>query len=90
MADNGVETSPTVKTQAAEKTTRLSYNDQRELGGLPAKIEKLELRLSQLQEQMSAPGFYQSDYEQVQGVTRELAEVQANLDAAYERWDELE
>jgi ATP-binding cassette subfamily F protein uup len=90
MADNGVETSPTVKTQAAEKTTRLSYNDQRELGGLPAKIEKLELRLSQLEEQMSAPGFYQSDYEQVQGVTRELAEVQANLDAAYERWDELE
>ena len=90
MADNGVETSPTVKTQAAEKTTRLSYNDQRELGGLPAKIEKLELRLSQLEEQMSARGFYQSDYEQVQGVTRELAEVQANLDAAYERWDELE
>jgi len=79
-----------VKKQAAAKTARLSYKDQRELGNLPAKIEKLELQQSQLEEQISAPGFYQSDYEQVQQVTRELAEVQRKLDAAYERWDELE
>ena len=39
---------------------------------------------------MSAPGFYQSDYEEVQRVMNELAQVQAGLEAAFERWDELE
>jgi ATP-binding cassette subfamily F protein uup len=68
----------------------LSYKDQRELGNLPAKIEKLESQQSQLEEQMSAPGFYQSDYEKVQLVSQKLAEVQGQLEAAFERWSELE
>jgi len=78
------------KKQATVKTAKLSYKDQRELGNLPAKIEKLDLQLAQLEEQMSAPGFYESDYEQVQGVSRELAEVQHKLEAAFDRWDKLE
>ena len=69
---------------------KLSYKDRRELGNLPARIEKLELQLSGLSEQMAAPGFYQSGYEQVQEVSRKLAEVQEQLENAYARWDELE
>jgi len=76
--------------QATVKAAKLSYKDQRELGNLPAKIEKLESQLAQLEEQMSAPGFYESDYEQVQGVSRELADVQHKLEAAFDRWDKLE
>ncbi len=53
-------------------------------------IEKLEVQLSELEEQMAAPGFYQSDYEQVQLVSQKLAEVQAQLEKAFARWDELE
>ena len=68
----------------------LSYKDQRELGNLPAKIEKLEQQQSQLEEQMSVPGFYRSEHGEVRRVTLQLAEVQAKLEAAFDRWGELE
>ncbi len=76
--------------QAKPKKPKLSYNDQRELGSLPAKIEKLEKQQALLEETMSASGFFQSDHEQVQRVSRELADVQGQLEAAFNRWDELE
>ena len=75
---------------AKVKKPKLSYNDQRELGNLPGKIEKLEKQLAQLEQQMSEPGFFQSDHEQVQRVSDELAKVQGQLEVAFNRWDELE
>jgi ATP-binding cassette subfamily F protein uup len=78
------------KKQTSAKKIKLSYKDQRELGNLPGKIEKLEKQQSELEEAMSAPGFFQSDHEQVQRVSNELAQVQAQLKLAFERWDELE
>ena len=69
---------------------KLSYKDQRELGNMPEKIEKLENQQAKLEEQMAAPGFYQSDHEQVRRATQELAEVQAQMEAAFNRWAELE
>ena len=78
------------KKQADPKKPKLSYNDQRELGSLPGKIEKLEKQQALLEETMSAPGFFQSDHEQVQRVSKELADVQGQLEAAFNRWDELE
>jgi ATP-binding cassette subfamily F protein uup len=79
-----------VAKKPATKTPKLSYKDQRELSKLPEKIEKLEAQQSQLEEQLSEPGFYQSDHEIVKKVTGELKQLQAQLEAAYERWDELE
>ena len=76
--------------QAKPKKPKLSYNDQRELGSLPGKIEKLEKQQALLEETMSAPGFFQSDHEQVQRTSRELADVQGQLEAAFSRWDKLE
>lgn len=76
--------------QPAAKKPKLSYKDQRELSGLPEKIEKLEIRQTALAAQMSEPGFYQSDKETIQQVSVELAEVQAMLETAFSRWDELE
>ena len=78
------------KKPAKTKKPKLSYNDQRELGNLPGKIEKLEKQQALLEETMSAPGFFQSDHEQVQRVSKELADVQGKLETAYTRWDELE
>jgi len=75
---------------AKVKKPKLSYNDQRELGSLPGKIEKLEKQQASLEETMSAPGFFQSDHEQVQRVSKELADVQGKLEAAFNRWGELE
>jgi ATP-binding cassette subfamily F protein uup len=69
---------------------KLSYNEQRELGRLPGQIETLEQQQSLLQEKMSAPGFYQSGYQEIQQVTNELANLQTELEKAYARWDALE
>jgi ATP-binding cassette subfamily F protein uup len=80
----------TDKKKAASSKSKLTYNDQRELGNLPGKIEKLERQLAQLEEEMSAPGFYQSDHEKVREATSGLAEVQEKLERAFERWGELE
>jgi ATP-binding cassette subfamily F protein uup len=84
------ETSVGNRKQAAIKKPKLSYKDQRELGNLPGKIEKLEKQQTRLEETMSAPGFFQSDHEQVQRISQELAEVQGQLEAAYDRWSKLE
>ena len=69
---------------------KLSYKERRELGSLPLKIETLERQQSELEEKMAASGFYQSNYEEIQLVTQELAAIQAQLEAAFERWDVLE
>jgi ATP-binding cassette subfamily F protein uup len=75
---------------ASSKKRKLSYKEQRELGSLPGQIEVLEQQQAQLEKEMSAPGFYQSDYEAVQRVMSELTQVQGQLEAAFTRWDELE
>ena len=76
--------------QLPAKQVKLSYKDQRELGSLPAKIEKLETQQAQLEKQMSEPGFYQSDQEKIRQVTAELAQVQSQMESAFSRWAELE
>ncbi len=76
--------------QSRTKATKLSYKDQRELDKLPLKIEQLEQQQAQLEKQISEPGFYQSDRDQIQKVMKELAQVQEQLEAAFDRWGELE
>ena len=39
---------------------------------------------------MSATGFFESDHEEVQRVSGAYADAQKDLEAAYERWEELE
>ncbi len=84
------ETHDSNRKKITNKPAKLSYKDQRELGSLPAKIEKLETQQTQLEKQMSEPGFYQSDREKIQQVTQKLARVQAQMEAAFSRWAELE
>lgn len=90
IAKPATESSTANKKAVETKKPKLSYKDQRELGNLPGMIEKLEKQKASLEETMSAPGFYQSDHEQVQRVGRELADVQVKLEIAFKRWNELE
>jgi ATP-binding cassette subfamily F protein uup len=69
---------------------KLSYKDARELEQLPARIEALETRLSELTEAMNAPAFYQRGSEGIATHNATLAATQADLDAAYARWAELD
>ncbi len=80
----------TGKKAVPDDSQKLSHAQRRELGALPAKIEALEQQISQLEAQMAAPGFFESDFEKVQRATHQLADVQSQLNTAFARWDELE
>ncbi|MEQ6887414.1 ATP-binding cassette domain-containing protein [Halomonas sp. CS7] len=74
----------------APKRVKLSYKLQRELDGLPAEIERLEADVVAFEEQVGAPSFYQQEAETVAATLQSLNDTQAALDAAMERWMELE
>ena len=91
----------TAKPQAKQATPprsrqpgkKLGYNEQRELEGLPARIEALEEELAALQQTLADPALYRSGSENAERITgnrQRLAEVEAELAAAYERWEVLE
>ncbi|MEN1679726.1 MAG: ATP-binding cassette domain-containing protein [Planctomycetota bacterium] len=71
-------------------TKKLSYNEQRELKSLPAKIEKLEARVAELHAAMADPAFYNQPASDIAAGQAEEQSLQAELTAAYERWEELE
>ncbi|MEQ8803597.1 MAG: ABC transporter ATP-binding protein, partial [Haliea sp.] len=80
--------SPT--TPAAPARRKLSYKEQRELEALPGKIEELEQQQAAYQAQAADPAFYQQGRDTMDKVLAELAAVEEALEAAIERWTELE
>ncbi|MGA7801672.1 MAG: ATP-binding cassette domain-containing protein [Gammaproteobacteria bacterium] len=75
---------------AAGKPRKLSYKDQRELDGLPARIEALEAEQQELQVRTSEAGFYQQDNAAVAATLDRLQTVASELEQAYARWEALE
>jgi ATP-binding cassette subfamily F protein uup len=80
--------SPNIEPSAPKK--KPSYQAQRELDQLPEKIAKQEGRVSEVNQQIADPTFYQSDSVHVDTVLADLAQQQADLDVLYARWEELE
>ncbi len=72
------------------RRAKLSYKDQRELDTLPQKIEALESEREALHARMAEPDFYQQGSEQISAANDRLGELDAELAAAYERWEALE
>jgi ATP-binding cassette subfamily F protein uup len=81
---------PAIPAAQVQKKKKLSYKDQRELEAMPALIESLEQRQQELEQTMAEPDFYQREHSQVQDVIGRLAAVQEELEAAFERWAELD
>jgi ATP-binding cassette subfamily F protein uup len=77
---------PAPRTPEPEGPRRLSYRERRELSTLEQRIEKLEARKASLSEQINQAG---DDYQRYEALAAELAELDAELDAAVERWAEL-
>ncbi len=69
---------------------KLSYKDQRELDSLPGRIEALELQIEALQARIGAPEFYQQSQEEIAPVLEQASRLNDELEAAIERWAELE
>lgn len=83
MKEKKEETSVTVK-------KKLSYNDQRELELLPAKIESLEKEQGDIHELMALPDFFSGDSGEITRTQERLAELESELAHCYERWEILE
>ena len=81
---------PAAQAPSAATQRRLSYKDARELEQLPARIEALESQVAAMTAQMHDPVFYQREGAAITAHSAALAGVQAELDAAYVRWTELE
>ena len=70
---------------------KLSYKDKRDLEQLPERIEALEARQQELLSQLGDPDFYRNhDGEAIKTRQEEAAQLEKDLEAAYERWAELE
>lgn len=80
-----------VKTEEKKRSSnKLSYNQQRELDGLPAKIEQLEAQVAELQSQVSDAAFFNQSHEVTQKVLMDLAAAEQAFEDAFLRWEELE
>ena len=75
---------------AAPARKKLGYREQRELEALPARIEALEERIEALQTRLADPGLYRDRADEVPVLRTELEAAEAEHEAAFERWSELE
>jgi len=92
LNSNGEPTGTEAKVTAEAKPPKkkLSYKEQRELEALPAQIEDLETKLTQIESLISAPTFYSSAQASIDETLKTLSDTQHALDHALERWAELE
>ena len=83
---------PTPASAAPAKPSkrRLTYKEQQELAVLPARIERLEAELDELHRAMAQPDFYKRPGDQLAAERARLKDLDNQLAAAMERWDELE
>jgi len=75
---------------AGARPRRMGFKEKRELGDLPGRIGALEEEKQRLFELMALPAFYASRGDEIAGVKSQLAAIEAELQAAYSRWVELE
>ena len=75
---------------AAAPKRKLSFKDQRELELLPKRIEELETEITKRGEAMTDPAFFKQDSATITAANEAVAKLQAELEAAYARWSELD
>ena len=78
------------KPKAETKKVKLSYKEQRELEQLPQLLEDLEEKITVLQTEIGDPNFFQQAHNVTDAKLKALADAEAELEAAFMRWEELE
>ena len=78
------------KNEPRASSRKLSYNEQRELADLPARIEMLETEQHQITLKLEDPAFYQQGGEIITQAVDRLQELHEEISRAYHRWTELE
>ena len=77
-------------TASGDQPRRRTWKQNRELETLPARIEELESRQTELHALMADPEFYQEKGDRVASAKADLAAVEGELALIYVRWEELE
>ena len=85
-----VEKQPTPGAKPAAKTNKLSYKLKLELEQLPNKMEQLEADVEAQQNVVGDPDFFKQDSDITTKALNHLAQLESDLEAAFERWEELE
>lgn len=76
--------------QKQETKAKLTYKERKELSALPDKIEKLELDLASIQEELAQPELYKSDNTAlIKEKNDQIEQLQHQIDVAMHRWEEL-
>ena len=78
------------KESTVKKKVKLSYNDQRELAQLPSKIEQLEIAITDLQAQIGQSDFFNQPHDITGPILQSLSDKEAELEAVFDRWEQLE
>jgi ATP-binding cassette subfamily F protein uup len=69
--------------------TKLSFKDQRELDGLPAKIEALEKEQAAINAELADGVIFQKDPKRATEISKRSSEIDALVMEAMERWEDL-
>ena len=80
----------TARSAESAPRRKLSYKEQRELEGLPARIAALEEEQNQIQEAIASVDFYQKDKDYVANTLARLEGIEGELELAFARWEMLE
>jgi ATP-binding cassette subfamily F protein uup len=85
-----VEKTEPTPVKSNNKANKLSYKLKLELEQLPNKMEQLEAELEKQQERVSHEDFFKQDSDVTAKELNHLAQLESDLEAAFERWEELE
>ena len=80
----------TTRQSKQTKKPKLSYHLQQELKQIPGKIEQLEDSVTALQAQLADPKNYNDPQFNAAALGAELTQIEQELAACYQRWEELE
>jgi len=75
---------------AKEAASRLSASEQKELAGLPKKIDVLDAEKKAFYIRMAEPGYYQQEPAEIAKVRARLDQIAEELNSLYARWELLE
>ncbi|MBR4939231.1 MAG: ATP-binding cassette domain-containing protein, partial [Kiritimatiellae bacterium] len=81
---------PKPQSKPQPQSRKLTYNEQRELAALPAKIEALEGEIAGMEAFLSDGASYAADPAKYKDFSDRLPVLRTELDAAVERWADLE
>jgi len=80
---------PAAPPAEAARKRKLSYKEQRELDALPAQIAQLEQEQQVLEKELQGGQLYGKDAGRAAQVSARIAEIESELMAALERWENL-